>query len=91
MVTGECTLPDDTNLNITFDNASILQSAIVSTSGRIYDTFADITGSVNDLVSDLTENTFGFLTTTDTISQNQIDPTTENGWITAMYTNMYSG
>ena len=79
MVTGECTLPDDTNLNITFDNASIAQSTIVSTSGWIYDTFADITGSVNDLVSDLTENTFGFLTTTDTISQNQIDQTTANG------------
>ena len=43
------------------------------------------------MVSDLTENTFGFLTTTDTISQNQIDPTTENGWITAMYTTMYDG
>ena len=39
----------------------------------------------------MTENTFGFLTTTDTISQNQIDQTTENGWITGMYTTMYDG
>jgi hypothetical protein len=53
VVTGECTLPDDTNLNITFDNSSISQSAIASTSGWIYNTFADITRSMNDLVSDL--------------------------------------
>ena len=91
VVTGECTLPDDTNLNITFDNSSIAQSVIVSTSGWIYDTFTELIGSVTDLVSDLTNNTFGFLTTTDTISQNQIDQTTENGWITGMYTTMYSG
>ena len=81
MVTGECTLPDDTNLNINFGTSSILQSAIISTSGWIYDTFAEIAGSVNDLVSDITNNTFGFLTTTDTISQTQIIQTTENGWI----------
>ena len=67
MVTGECTLPDDTNLNITFDNSSIAQSAIVSTSGWIYDTFTELIGNVTDLVSDLNENTFGFLTTTDTL------------------------
>ena len=91
VVTGECTLPDDTNLNITFDNSSIAQSVIVSTSGWIYDTFTELIGSVTDLVSDLTNNTFGFLTTTDTISQNQIDQTTENGWITGMYTTMYDG
>ena len=62
VVTGECTLPDDTNLNITFDNSSIVQSAIVSTSGWIYDTFTELIGNVTDLVSDLTNNTFGFLT-----------------------------
>ena len=55
MVTGECTLPDDTHLNINFENLSIAQSVIISASGWIYDTFADIAGSVNDLVSDLTE------------------------------------
>ena len=88
VVTGECTLPDDTNLNINFGTSSILQSAIISTSGWIYDTFAEIVGSVNDLVSDINENAFGFLKTTDTISQNQIDQTTENGWITAMYDTM---
>jgi hypothetical protein len=59
-VTGECTLPDDTNLNINFSTSSILQSAIISTSRWINDTFADIAGSVNDLISDITENTFGF-------------------------------
>ena len=86
VVTGECTLPENTNLNITFDNSSISQSAIVSTTGWIYDTFTELIGSVGDLVNDLTNNTFGFLTTTDTISQNQIDQTTENGWISAIYT-----
>jgi hypothetical protein len=91
VVTGECTLPDDTNLNITFDNSSISQSAIVSTVGWIYDAFANLSGSLSDLVNDLTNNTFGFLKTTDTISQNQISQTTENGWISAMYNSMYSG
>ena len=65
MVTGECTLPDNTNLNITFDNSSISQSAIVSTTGWIYDAFTELIGSVSDLVDDLTKNTFGFLKTTD--------------------------
>ena len=81
VVTGQCTLPDDTNLNINFGTSSILQSAIISTSGWIYDTFAQIVGSVNDLVSDINENAFGFLKTTDIISQNLIDQTTLNGWI----------
>jgi len=81
VVTGECTLPDDTNLNINFGTSSISQSAIVSTTGWIYDTFTELIGSVSDLVSDITNNTFGFLTTTDTISQTQIDQTTQNGWI----------
>ena len=81
VVTGECTLPDDTNLNINFGTSSISQSAIVSTTGWIYDTFTELIGSVSDLVSDITNNTFGFLTTTDTISQTQIDQTTANGWI----------
>ena len=72
-------MPDDTNLNITFDNSSIWQSAIVSTTGWIYDTFVNISGSLNDLVDDITINTFGFLTSTDTISQNQIEQTTTNG------------
>ena len=67
VVTGECTLPDDTNLNITFDNSSIPESAIVSTTGWIYNTFTELIGSVSDLVNDLTNNTFGFLKTTDTI------------------------
>jgi hypothetical protein len=88
VVTGECTLPDDTNLNITFDNSSIPESAIVSTTGWIYDTFTELIGSVSDLVNDLTNNTFGFLTSTDTISQNQIDQTTENGWISGMYSGL---
>jgi hypothetical protein len=91
VVTGECTLPDDTNLNNTFDNSSIPQSAIVSTVEWIYDAFANLSGSVSDLVTDLTNNTFGLLKTTDTISQHQIDQTTENGWITAMYDSMYLG
>ena len=91
MVTGECTLPDYTNLNITFDNSSILQSAIVSTSGWIYDTFADIAGSVSDLVSDITENTFGFLKTTDTIPQSQIDQTATSGWINTNFQYLSSG
>jgi hypothetical protein len=90
VVTGECTLPDDTNLNITFDNSSIPESAIVSTTGWIYDTFTTLIGSVSDLVNDLKNNTFRFLTTTDTISQNQIDQTAENSWITAMFDSMYS-
>ena len=81
VVTGECTLPDDTNLNITFDNSSISQSAIVSTTGWIYNAFANLSGSVSDLVDDLINNTFGFIKTTDTISQDQIDQTTTNGWI----------
>ena len=88
VVTGECTLPDDTNLNITFDNSSISGSAIVSTTGWIYDTFTELIGSVSDLVNDLTKNTFGFLTSTDTISQNQIDQTTENGWISDIYSGL---
>ena len=86
MVTGECTLPDDTILNINFDNSSISQAAFVSTSGWIYNTFTELIGNVTDLVSDLTNNTCGFLTTTDTISKNQIEQTTENGWISAIYT-----
>ena len=90
-MTGACTLPDDTNLNITFDNSSIPQSAIVSTSGWIYDTFADIAGSVSDLVSDITENTFKFLTTTDTIPQSQIDQTTASGWINTNFQYLSSG
>jgi len=86
VVTGECTLPDDTNLNITFDNSSIPESAIVSTTGWIYDTFTELVSCVSDLVDDLTNNTFGYLTNTDTISQDQIDQTTQNGWISAIYT-----
>ena len=89
VVTGDCTLPD--SVNIILGASTIPQSSIISTSGWIYDIFTQLIGSVSDLVSDLTNNTFGFLTTTDTISQNQIDQTTENGWITAMYTTMYSG
>ena len=58
----------------------------MSTTGWIYNTFTELIGSVSDLVNDLTNNTFGFLKTTDTISQNQIDQTTENGWIAAIYT-----
>ena len=81
MVTGECT----------FANSSILQSAFVSTSGWIYDTFADIAGSVNDLVSDLTNNTFGFLTTTDTIPQSQIDQTATSGWINTNFNYLSNG
>ena len=79
VVTGECTLPDDTNLNITFDNSSIPESAIVSTTGWIYDAFTELIGSASDLVNDLTNNTFGYLTNTDTISQNQLEQTTQNG------------
>ncbi len=79
VVTGECTLPD--TINITLGPSTIPQSSIVSTTGWIYDTFTELIGSVSDLVSDITNNTFGFLTTTDTISQTQIDQTTENGWI----------
>ena len=79
VVTGECTLPD--TINITLGPSTIPQSSIVSTTGWIYDTFTELIGSVSDLVSDITNNTFGFLTTTDTISQNQIDQATENGWI----------
>ena len=52
VVIGECTLPDNTNLNITFDNSSIPESAIVSTTGWIYDTFTELIGSVSDLVND---------------------------------------
>jgi hypothetical protein len=84
VVTGDLTLPDDTN--ITFPTSAIPQSAIVSTTGWIYDTFTTLIASVSDLVSDLTNNTFGILTTSDTISQNQISQTTENGWISAIYT-----
>jgi hypothetical protein len=88
VVTGECTLPDNTNLKITFDNSSISQSAIISTTGWIYDAFTELIGSVSDLVDDLNNNTFGYLTSSDTISQNQIDETTENGWISAIYTGL---
>jgi hypothetical protein len=78
----------NTNLNITFDNSSIPESAIVSTTGWIYDAFTTLIGSVSDLVDDLTKNTFGFLKTTDTISQNQIDQTTTNGWISGIYSGL---
>ena len=91
VVTGECTLPGDTNLNINFENSSIAQSVIISASGWIYDTFADIAGSVNDLVSDITENTFGFLKTTDTIPQSQIDQTATSGWINTNFNYLSSG
>ena len=91
VVTGECTLPDDTHLNINFENSSIAQSVIISTSGWIYDTFADIAGSVNDLVSDITQNTFGFLKTTDTIPQSQIDQTATSGWINTNFNYLSSG
>ena len=91
MVTGECTLPDDTHLNINFENLSIAQSVIISASGWIYDTFADIAGSVNDLVSDITQNTFGFLTTTDTIPQSQIDQRATSGWINTNFNYLSSG
>ena len=71
VVTGECTLPD--NVNITLGSSTIPQSSIVSTTGWIYDTFTELIASVSDLVNDLTNNTFGLLTSTDhTISQNQI-------------------
>ena len=50
--------------------------------------FTTLIGSVSDLVDDLTSNTFGFLKTTDTISQNQIDQTTENGLILSMYSGL---
>ena len=86
VVTGECTLPD--SINISLGPSTIPQSSIISTSGWIYDTFTELIGSVSDLVDDLTNNTFGFLTNTDTISQNQIDQTTENGWISGMYTGL---
>ena len=91
VVTGECTLPDDTNLNINFENSSIAQSAIISASGWIYDTFALIAGSVNDLVSDITQNAFGFLKTTDTIPQSQIDQTDASGWINTNFNYLSNG
>ena len=84
MVTGECTLPDDTNLNITFDNSSISQSAIVSTTGWICDTFTELVSSVSDLMNDLTNNTFGFVKNTDILSQSQVD-STDYGWISSTF------
>ena len=53
VVTGECTLPDNTNLNITLGPSTIPQSSIISTTGWIYDAFTTLIGSVSDLVSDL--------------------------------------
>jgi len=86
VVTGECTLPD--SVNITLGPSTIPQSSIISTTGWIYNTFTELIANVSDLVDDLTNNTFGFLTSTDTISQNQIDQTTENGWILGMYSGL---
>ena len=78
MITGECTLPDTTHIQ----NSTLQQSANLNSEY----TFVDVINRINDLVTDLINNTFGVLTTTNTISQNQIDQTTENGWITGMYT-----
>ena len=78
VVTGECTIPDST-----FDHSSIPESAIVSTTGWIFDTFTALIGSVSDLVNDLTNNTFGYLKNTDIIPQNQIDDSDPNGWISS--------
>jgi hypothetical protein len=77
VVTGECTLPD--SINITLGTSTIPQSSIVSSTGWISFAFENLSGSVSDLVNDIVLNTFGFLKTTDTISQSQIDQTTENG------------
>ena len=62
MVTGECTLPDTT----TIQNSTIQQSANINADY----TFIDVINRISDLVSDLTNNVFGFLKSTDTISQN---------------------
>ena len=58
VVTGECTLPDDTNLNITFDNSSILQSAIVSTSGWITDMYTTMYAGLTALLAPKANPTF---------------------------------
>jgi hypothetical protein len=83
LVTGECTLPD--SINITLGPSTIPQSSIISTSGWLYDILTQLIGSVTDLVSDLTNNTFGYVKTTDLIPQSHVDETDSYGWITGIY------
>jgi hypothetical protein len=88
VVTGELTLPEVAS--ITFATSTIPESAIVSTTGWIYDALTTIHASINDLVSDLTNNTFGFVTRTDVISQSHVDETDTYGWISGIYNSLHS-
>ena len=102
IVTGECTLPNDTN--ISFGNSSISQSSIISTTGWIKNSITNLENVITDAIDNIytllvtkesADNTYatkvnptftGTVTfPNEAISQNAINQTTTNGWISTNF------